>query len=642
MLNLSIDRDKSGSLDFVESKRGYLYSGSSKSIVTFKLTPKHEGTYYFKPVLKTNLFGRYIYTDSWAWTKGFCVKNYKHDLHIKVKGIEGEAKVVLYDSDYKFLESKFTSNKKVTFEDLEEGDYYYEVYYKGMYFGNKKVSLKSDVYDDFIRNTPMIDWVKIYNADNGQRLDSASCISPGTTVKIVVNVCRKQGNKVTLNVKVDKEKKDNADFPFTRKETLIKDENPLVFYFTPKEEGTYYCKAELLDFNGEVKFDEKEWQKLLCVRKPKSSLEVYVRNFEGLNYSIGNNGLVILYDSNWKEIDSTYTVNGKANFSGLKPGKYYIEVYNLSNNGNKEFWGSEEVNLDGQSKSVVFTRNMPFVKNVEFIGNDEENSKKCFKKGETIKGKITLYNPSSKLYWVKLSLSAEDGSFGEYSQVEVGPNSEETIFFDIPVFRIGKFYYDYTLESKASLGDKAILTDSRSSVYAFCSEEAQETAKLSFNKGWNLKALPFDNKESVSKFDVDSVATVWVWRNNGWKVWTPNPDFMKVLKKYKFSTFDFINPGEGFWVKAYNDFSVHFEGIPYGIEKFHLREGWNLLGIGKNIKPEDLKSLANNKTLVIWKWNGNDWLVWSSDSNLNSLIKALGFKFVNQIDKGEGFWVFVK
>ena len=73
------------------------------------------------------------------------------------------------------------------------------------------------------------------------------------------------------------------------------------------------------------------------------------------------------------------------------------------------------------------------------------------------------------------------------------------------------------------------------------------------------------------------------------------------------------------------------------MEKLNIENGWNLVGIGKNISVTDLSDLGNINT--VWKWNNGNWTIWSPKSTIMNLIKNYGLSSITEINAGEGFWV---
>ena len=68
-----------------------------------------------------------------------------------------------------------------------------------------------------------------------------------------------------------------------------------------------------------------------------------------------------------------------------------------------------------------------------------------------------------------------------------------------------------------------------------------------------------------------------------------------------------------------------------------MNNGWNLVGVGKDISVSDFNSLGSIKT--VWKWNGDNWQIWSPDTNIMSIISNYNITPMDDIEKGEGFWV---
>jgi len=81
--------------------------------------------------------------------------------------------------------------------------------------------------------------------------------------------------------------------------------------------------------------------------------------------------------------------------------------------------------------------------------------------------------------------------------------------------------------------------------------------------------------------------------------------------------------------------SKHLEGKNYGLEKLNLHYGWNLVGLGIDIKVQDLKEV---NVKYVWKYNNGKWSIWGD--NLDEKFYLL-YNKINNIKAGEGVWVYV-
>jgi hypothetical protein len=68
-----------------------------------------------------------------------------------------------------------------------------------------------------------------------------------------------------------------------------------------------------------------------------------------------------------------------------------------------------------------------------------------------------------------------------------------------------------------------------------------------------------------------------------------------------------------------------------------INNGWNLVGIGKNIKASETESFSSIKSL--WQWNGSNWKVWSPQNAIITLLNQYKIEIADEIKAGEGFWV---
>ena len=66
-----------------------------------------------------------------------------------------------------------------------------------------------------------------------------------------------------------------------------------------------------------------------------------------------------------------------------------------------------------------------------------------------------------------------------------------------------------------------------------------------------------------------------------------------------------------------------------------IAKGWNLKSSYlKEVKTSDFKDVNS-----LWKWNGNNWLIWSPKSEISELVKNYGIESFSSIYAGEGFWI---
>jgi len=179
-----------------------------------------------------------------------------------------------------------------------------------------------------------------------------------------------------------------------------------------------------------------------------------------------------------------------------------------------------------------------------------------------------------------------------------------------------------------------------------------ETQDLTLNKGWNLKGTYLDNV-AIDNLNSDAILAVWKWVGNKWAVWSPNPQIQEIINKYiesgALEDITQLNAGEGFWVYANNDVKVIIEGILPTDTKLFLNDGWNLVAL-KSLKPMTLTDLQNllsntdNTIVIIWKWVGNKWAVWSPNPQIqeiiNKYIESGVLTLLDNIAPGEGFWIY--
>ena len=72
--------------------------------------------------------------------------------------------------------------------------------------------------------------------------------------------------------------------------------------------------------------------------------------------------------------------------------------------------------------------------------------------------------------------------------------------------------------------------------------------QISLSNGWNLVGTgKLINISAIYNLD-SGIKTVWKWNGNSWKVVSPNNEVSELLLSYDLQPFQYIYPGEGFWV----------------------------------------------------------------------------------------------
>ncbi len=98
----------------------------------------------------------------------------------------------------------------------------------------------------------------------------------------------------------------------------------------------------------------------------------------------------------------------------------------------------------------------------------------------------------------------------------------------------------------------------------------KKTAKVSFVEDWNLAGLASLKAKTISaifKDNLASVFTLWKWDSvyKRWKLYTADEEIKNYLQTFPTSIELLnenatLNPGEGFWVKATEPFTLEFKG----------------------------------------------------------------------------------
>ena len=147
-------------------------------------------------------------------------------------------------------------------------------------------------------------------------------------------------------------------------------------------------------------------------------------------------------------------------------------------------------------------------------------------------------------------------------------------------------------------------------------------ASVAVASGWNLLGNSTSAAIAVSSVfgDATRVTSVWKWdpANNTWQFYSPDlsDGGSAYAASMGYSALTTIDPGEGIWVQAKQNFNVQFPdatAITTDSLRSTLRSGWSLVSIGDNKTPGDfnrtlsaLSQPAGNiplNTTSLWAWD---------------------------------------
>lgn len=163
---------------------------------------------------------------------------------------------------------------------------------------------------------------------------------------------------------------------------------------------------------------------------------------------------------------------------------------------------------------------------------------------------------------------------------------------------------------------------------------------LYIDRGWSIKSIPVDREIGVDDFNESKIIWKWDSEDGKWLAWSSDSNIMNILreseKKGVYGVFDTIKPSEGFWIYSEKVGIKSFNGNSYGVERLNLKEGWNLVGVGKGISVNELKDRNIKYT---WQYDNGKWRVWGEDLS-EDVYKR--YEKIENIKPTEGFWVFVE
>ena len=160
-----------------------------------------------------------------------------------------------------------------------------------------------------------------------------------------------------------------------------------------------------------------------------------------------------------------------------------------------------------------------------------------------------------------------------------------------------------------------------------------EKYELYIPKGWSLKSLP--TNQTVDAYSFRNSTILWKWDKSekNWLAWSPDSDIRQKIIDNSIELFYTIKPSEGFWIKSEKDYTKNFEGDIYGFEKINLTQGWNLVGVGKDITVDEINDVAIK---YIWLFRDGKWMLWGKSLAQDNYKK---FEKIKTIKAGEGFWI---
>ncbi len=192
-----------------------------------------------------------------------------------------------------------------------------------------------------------------------------------------------------------------------------------------------------------------------------------------------------------------------------------------------------------------------------------------------------------------------------------------------------------------ALGNKGLVDDEKFKVEGTPFE-------IELNKKWNLISVPFvlldSNITTVLESDSENIAGVWTYDaiTNQWYVYNPSSPST--------SNLDTMEPGNGYWVAAYNPSVLEIAGslfspITTPPDKA-LKAGWNLIGYygtdGQSVydgpdhagRPASCVLYSLGETLLDKGWTAL--LGYWEPNNPNAWEE---YSYPSRMDPGAGYWV---
>lgn len=346
-----------------------------------------------------------------------------------------DAKVVLYDvqSDgtWEVVEEKYTGYYgDADFTGIATGDYRYEVYYDGEFWGGGTLTLDSgDNYEFFTRIEPHEH--SLYITDGPHYVGDT--INIGPTVKNPGDY----GKDVRVKILVDTDNDGTADISKTRGPLLIDagDTAGYGYEYSPSSSGTKqvrYIVQEKFGSGSDVRWVETGdtgWARSFTVNSNTGDLTIDINDQYG---SDADDTEVILYeelsDGSWSKISTQDTGwDGQVDWYDQDPGTYHYEVYG----DNGAFWGGGSADITrGSTISKEFYRAEPYESGNGH--NDAGDGDGTLIEGESVELYADITNDVSVGRDVRVTFHVDtddDGSSERTFSADeyIGSYSEETV-----------------------------------------------------------------------------------------------------------------------------------------------------------------------------------------------------------------------
>lgn len=488
---LVIDRNKTSSYDY--DQKASASSVSSSRTFTYTYTPASTGSYYHAVGVESYVNSSYVVTDGTAWTsnKLFSILPDEGKLVTSINNVSGgsssypgsDGVVVLYDKNNKQVASKTTNSSAVaTFSDIPTGTgYTYEAYHKGgTLFGDEFWGSKSGISIDFNKTTNSSFTRDMpYSTDvtlevGGKSVALGSDIPLGKSITIKVKVVNPNSTLKSVRPRLILDRNKLSTYDSDQTATAANTSTSRIFTFTykPSSTGTYYHAVGTETYiNSKYTItDGTDWNsnKLFSIVPDEGTLVTTVKNLAGgsTNYP-GSNGVVVLYDKNWKQVASKGTnSSGTTTMADIAVGSgYNIESYHKGGTlFGDEFWGSiGNVDIAFQKTTTkTLVRDMPYSTDVAIevdgkslpLGSDVP-------KGKTVKLTVKVVNPNASSQNVRPRLVLDRNKISSYDFDQTATASTVTtsklFTFTFTPNILGAYYH--VIGTETEVNSKFIVTD---------------------------------------------------------------------------------------------------------------------------------------------------------------------------------------
>lgn len=203
----------------------------------------------------------------------------------------------------------------------------------------------------------------------------------------------------------------------------------------------------------------------------------------------------------------------------------------------------------------------------------------------------------------------------------------------------------YLVQFFAQMSNREVVVSSVASVIVGDGEmvTSSNDYTANFNRDWTLigsnKVIEGETiATQLTGLLDDGLKSVWGWNasTHNWQVWFRKQNLSQFNEQYStaFEPLTKLEPGMGYWVRLDNATYHILDGTLSSATPSFVN-GWNLVSLASGTIEAILSQLPST-THSIWSWNGENWEVYSLDSENHQLGN---YPILLNIEADKGYWV---